>query len=216
MVSLTWLEIVGVVADVKHSGPRRDADLQVYIPDRLYPPQIAFLALRTEGDPAHVVDAVRAEVRAIDPNQSVTDIRMMDEILETATGQQHLAARVLGLFAATGVLLAVIGLYGVIAYSVAQRTQEIGVRRALGAGHGDVVWMVVSQGLRVTLVGLVCGVAGAWASTRLLQSLLFEVSATDATTVVVGPALFVLVTVLASLIPAARAARIDPVGALRV
>jgi predicted permease len=216
VVTMTWLEIVGVVADVKHGGPTRDADLQVYIPDRLYPPQVAFLALRAEGDPMRVVDAIRAEVRRIDPNQSVTDIKMMDEILESATGQQHLAARVLGLFAATGVLLAVIGLYGVMAYAVAQRTQEIGVRRALGAGHGDVLWMVVGQGLRVTLIGLVCGVAGAYASTRLLQSLLFEVSTTDAMTFVVVPAVFVVVTVLASLIPAARAVRIDPVGTLRV
>jgi predicted permease len=216
VVTMTWLEIVGVVADVKHGGPMREADLQVYTPDRLYPPQVAFLALRAEGDPTRAVHAIRAQVQAIDPNQSVTDIRMMDELLETAAGQQHLAARVLGLFAVTGVLLAVIGLYGVMAYSVAQRTQEIGVRRALGAGHGDVVWMVVGQGLRVTLIGLVCGVAGAYASTRLLQSLLFEVSTTDATTFVVVPVLFVLVTVLASLIPAVRAARIDPAGALRV
>jgi predicted permease len=216
VVTITWLEVVGVVADVKHGGPTREADLQVYIPDRLYPPQIAFLALRAEGDPMRAVDAIRAEVRAIDPNQSITDVRMMDQILETATGQQHLAARVLGLFAVTGVLLAVIGLYGVMAYSVAQRTQEIGVRRALGAGHGDVLWMVVGQGLRVTLIGLALGIAGAYASTRLLQSLLFEVSTTDAMTFVVVPAVFVVVTVLASLIPAARAARIDPVGALRL
>jgi putative ABC transport system permease protein len=216
VVSLKPLDVVGVVADVKHSGPTREAEVQVYIPDRLYPSQIAFLALRAEGDPFRAVNAVRAQVRAIDPNQSLTDVKMMDEILESATGQQHLAARVLGLFAGAGMLLAVIGLYGVMAYSVAQRTQEIGIRRALGAGHGDVVWMVVGQGLRVTLIGLVCGVAGAYASTRLLQSLLFEVSTTDATTFVVVPVIFVMVTVLASLIPAARAARIDPVGALRV
>jgi len=216
VVTITWLEVVGVVADVKHGGPTREADLQVYIPDRLYPPQVAFLALRADGDPLRTVDAVRAEVRAIDANQSITDIKMMDQILESATGQQHLAARVLGLFAMTGLLLAVIGLYGVMAYSVAQRTQEIGLRRALGAGHGDVLWMVVGQGLRVTLIGLVCGLAGAYASTRLLQSLLFEVSTTDATTFVVVPAVFVVVTVLASLIPAARAARIDPAGALRM
>jgi ABC-type antimicrobial peptide transport system permease subunit len=210
------LDVVGVVADVKHSGPTREAELQVYIPDRLYPPQIAFLALRAEGDPFRMVDAVRAQVRAIDPNQSITDVRMMDQILESATGQQHLAARVLGLFAGVGVLLAVIGLYGVMAYSVAQRTREIGIRRALGAGQGEVLWMIVGQGLRVTLIGLVCGLVGAYASTRLLQSLLFEVSTTDGTTFVVVPAVFVVVAVLASLIPAARAARIDPVRALRV
>jgi putative ABC transport system permease protein len=216
VVSLKPLDVVGVVADVKHSGPTREAELQVYIPDRLYPPQIAFLALRADGDPFRAVDAVRAQVRAMDANQSITDVKMMDEILEGATGQQHLAARVLGLFAGAGVLLAVIGLYGVMAYSVAQRTQEIGIRRALGARHGEVLWMIVGQGLRVTLIGLVCGLAGAYGSTRLLQSLLFEVSTTDTTTFVVVPIVFVVVTMLASLIPAVRAARIDPVGALRV
>jgi putative ABC transport system permease protein len=209
------LEIVGVVADVRHGGPAREADPQVYIPDSLYSPQVAYLALRADGDPLRAVDAIRAQVRAIDPNQSVTDVRMMNELLERATGQQHLAARVLGLFAAAALLLAVIGLYGVMAYSVAQRTQEIGIRRALGAGPREVLWMVVGQGLRVTIIGIVCGVAGAYASTRLLESLLFEVSATDAWTFVVVPAVFVFVALLASLIPAARAVRIDPVGALR-
>jgi predicted permease len=208
-------EIVGVVADVRHGGPTRDADPQVYIPDVRYSPQVAFLALRAGGDPRRTVDAVRAHVRALDSNQSITDVRLMDEILERATGQQHLAARVLGLFALTALLLAVIGLYGVMAYSVAQRTQEIGIRRALGAGHCDVLWMIVGQGLRVTLIGIAGGVAAAYASTRLLESLLFEVSTTDALTFVVVPTAFVLVALLASLIPAVRAVRIDPIGALR-
>ena len=216
VVSTTPMEIVGVVADVRQGGPTRDPQLQIYMPDRLYPPQVAFLALRAEGEPLRIVDAVRAALRTIDPNQSITDVQMLDSLLERANGQQHLAARVLGLFAGTALLLAVIGLYGVMAYSVAQRTQEIGVRRALGAGHADVLWMVVGQGLRVTLIGIVCGLAGAVVSTRLLQSLLFEVSTTDTMTFVVVPVAFVVVTVLASLIPALRATRIDPVGALRV
>jgi predicted permease len=210
------LDIIGVVADVRHGGPSRDASPQVYIPDRLYSPQTAFLALRAADNPMRIVDAIRAEVRALDPNQSLTDVRMMDSILERAVGQQHLVARVLGLFAVAAVLLAVIGLYGVMAYSVAQRTQEIGIRRALGAGHREVLWMVIRQGLRVTLIGIACGVAGAYASTRLLDSLLFGVSARDTVTFVAAPVLFVIVAMLASLVPAARAVRIDPVGALRV
>jgi predicted permease len=209
------LEIIGVVADVRHGGPAREPDPQVYIPDALYSPQVAYLALRTDGDPRRTVDAIRAQVRTLDANQSITDVRMMDEILERAAGQQHLAARVLGVFAGTALLLAVIGLYGVMAYSVAQRTQEIGIRRALGAGHREVLWMVVGQGFRVTAIGIVCGVAGAYASTRLLESLLFDVSTTDATTFAVVPAMFVLVALLASLVPAIRAVRVDPVGALR-
>jgi predicted permease len=210
------LEIVGVVADVLHGGPaERQPNPQLYIPDRLYPPQTAFLAVRADGDPLARADAVRAQVRAIDANQSVTDIMTMDALVERTLGQKHLAARVLGLFAATAVLLAVIGLYGLMAYSVAQRTAEIGVRCALGAGRSDVILMVVGQGLRVTLAGIACGVAGAYATTRLLESLLFEVSTTDTFTFVVVPVVFVLAALLASAIPVWRAVRIDPVGALR-
>jgi predicted permease len=209
------LEIVGVVADVRHSGPQTEANTQVYIPDIIYPPQMAFLALRADGDPLRVVNAIRAEVRAIDPNQSVTDVRMMDDLLQQSVGDRHVAARVLGLFAVVAVLLAVIGLYGVMAFSVAQRGQEIGVRRALGAGHRDVLWMVMAQGLRVTLIGVACGVIGAYASTRLLESLVFGVATRDIRTFVVVPFVLVLIALLASLIPAWRAARIDPAGALR-
>jgi len=212
----SWsLEIVGVVADVRHGGPTREPDTQVYIPDSLYSPQVAYLALRADGDPLRTVAAIRAEVRTIDANQSITDVRMMDSILERAAAQQHLAARVLGLFAMTALLLAVIGLYGVMAYSVAQRTQEIGIRRALGAGHREVLWMVVRQGLRVSSIGVVCGLAGAYASTRLLETLLFQVSTTDTATFAAVSAAFVLVALVASLVPAMRAVRIDPVGALR-
>jgi ABC-type antimicrobial peptide transport system permease subunit len=122
---------------------------------------------------------------------------------------------VLGLFAATALVLALIGLYGVMAYSVAKRTHEIGVRRALGAQHRDVLRMILWEGLRVTLLGIACGVAGAYGSTRLLESLLFEMSTTDTLTFVAVPVVFVVVALIASLIPAWRAVRIDPVGALR-
>ena len=216
VISTQPLEIVGVVADARQGGPTRDPELQVYVPDRLYPPQVGLLALRADGDPLRTVDSVRAALRTIDPNQSITDVQMMDALLERATGQQHLAARVLGLFAGTALLLAIIGLYGVMAYSVAQRTQEIGIRRAFGAGHREVLWMIVGQGLRVTLIGIGLGVAGAYASTRLLESLLFGVSTTDLVTFVVVPLVFVLVALCASVIPALRAVRIDPAGALRL
>jgi predicted permease len=210
------LEIIGVVADVHHGGPReREPNTQIYIPDRLYPPQMAFLAVRADGDPLRLVDAIRSQVRALDPNQAVADVNLMDRLIERTLGQQHLATRVLGLFAVTAVVLALTGLYGVMAYSVTQRTPEIGVRRALGAGPRDVLWMVVGQGLRVTIIGIVIGLAGAYASTRFLESLLFDVTTTDVMTFVAVPAAFVVIAGVASLIPALRALRINPAATLR-
>ena len=215
IISTTTIEIVGVVADVRHGGPTNEPEPQIYVPDRLYPAQSAFLAVRTEGDPLRRVEAIRAEVRAIDPNQSVTDVNMMDDLLERSTGQQRLAARILGLFASIAVVLALIGLYGVLSYSVTQRTQEIGIRRALGAHHREVVWMVLGPSLRVTLIGITLGIAGAYAWTSLLKSLLFDVSTTDRVTFVGVPIAFVGVALVASLVPAWRASRLDPNVVLR-
>ena len=215
VISTSLFEIIGVVADVRHGGLTSDPDAQIYVPDRLYPPQNAFLALRTDGNPLRAVDAIRAEVRAIDPNQSVTNINMMDDLLERSTGQQHLTARVLGAFAVVALTLALIGLYGILSYSVTQRTQEIGIRRALGARHGEVIWMVLGPSLRVTLIGIAFGLAGAYAWTSLLKSLLFNVSATDAVTFVGVSLAFVFVALLASLPAAWRASRLDPNVVLR-
>lgn len=208
-------EIIGVVADVRHGGLTRDPDAQIYVPDRVYPPQAAFLALRTDGNPLAAVDAIRAEVRAIDPNQPVTDVNLMDDLLERSTGRQHLAARVLGVFAAVALALALVGLYGLLSYGVTQRTQEIGIRRALGAGRGEVVWMVLGSSLRVTLIGVMLGAAGAYTWTTLLESLLFEVGARDTATFAGVPAAFVAVALLASLPAAWRASRLDPNVILR-
>jgi predicted lysophospholipase L1 biosynthesis ABC-type transport system permease subunit len=193
----------------------RAAARWIYVSDRLYPPQNAFLALRVDGDLGRAIAAVRAEVRAIDPMQPITDVNMMDDLLERSTGQQHLAARVLGLFAATALTLALIGLYGVLSYSVTQRTHEIGIRRALGAGHAEVVWMVLGPSLRVTMIGIALGVAGAYVWTTVLTSLLFDVSTTDRSTFVGVPIAFICVATIASLVPAWRASRLDPNVVLR-
>jgi predicted permease len=214
VVSLSLVEIVGIVADVRHGGLTSEPDPEIYVPDRLYPAQNAFLALRADGNP-RTIEAIRAEVRALDPNQSVTDINTMDDLLERSTGQQHLTARVLGAFAAIALMLALIGLYGLLSYSVTQRTQEIGIRRVLGAGHREVIWIVLGLSLRVTLVGLTLGIAGAYAWTKLLKSLLFDVSATDAVTFFGAPVAFVIVALLASLPPVWRASRVDPTVILR-
>ena len=161
------------------------------------------------------MSAIRDAVRQVDPDQSVADIRTMNEILERSVGRQHLAAQLLGTFAGTALLLALVGLYGTLAYSVAQRAQEIGIRRALGAGQMSVLSMVLGQALRLTLLGVAFGVAAAFAVTRVLESFLFHVSTTDPAAFVGAAMMFMLVALLAALIPAWRAARIDPAKELR-
>jgi putative ABC transport system permease protein len=209
-------EIVGVVADVRQSGPSGEMSAQFYLPNAMYPPQSAYLAIRADGDPMLAMSAIRDAVRKVDPDQSVADVRTMEEILERSVGRQHLATQLLGTFAGTALVLALVGLYGALAYSVAQRAQEIGIRRALGAGQASVLSMVLGQALRLTLFGVACGLAAAFAVTRVLESFLFRVSATDPAAFAGAATMFVLVALLAALVPAWRAARIDPMKTLRV
>jgi predicted permease len=210
------LEIVGVVADVRQGGPKRDAPPQFYIPTVLNPPQFAHLVVRGEHDPLLSVPAIRAEVLVIDRDQPLADVRMMDEMLDASIGQQHAAARLLALFAGTALLLALVGIYGVLAYSVAQRTQEIAIRRTFGATRDDILGLVLRQAMRLTLIGVVCGLVGAATFTRLMETLLFEVSSTDLTTFGGVAVLFVMVALVASVVPALRAVRIDPATGLRI
>jgi predicted permease len=208
-------EIVGVVADVRQSGPRGEMSAQFYIPNALYPPQSAYLAVRASGDTVHSVRAIRKAVLTIDPEQSIAEVRTMDEILERSVGRQYLAAQLLSAFAVMALVLALVGLYGALAFSVAQRTQEIGIRRALGAGQPAVLRLIMGQALRLTAIGIAGGLAAALAVTRALESFLFQVSTTDLTTFAAMSALFVVVALLAALVPAWRAVRISPLSALR-
>jgi predicted permease len=210
------LEIVGVVGDVRESGVTRSADPQVYVPEAVYPPQSAYLAVRAERDPRLLSRPIEAVVRELDGEQSVADIRMMSDILDASVGQRHLAARLLGAFAAIALLLAVIGLYGVLAYVVAQRTAEIGIRRALGGRSRDILSLVLGKTLALAVAGGVAGLAVAFVAARVLQALLFDVSPTDAVVFVAVGGLFVLVALVASFVPAWRALRISPLLALRV
>jgi len=140
----------------------------------------------------------------------------MDEVIEASVGQRRLTMLLLGLFAGVALVLAVVGIYGVIAYSVAQRTQELGIRRALGAGQRDILRLVLGQGLGLALAGVALGIGGALALTRVMTGLLFEVSATNPTTYIGVAVLFVSVALVASYFPARRASRVDPAAALRV
>ncbi len=208
-------EIVGIVADVHERGLAFNAAPEFYVPYVIHPPQTAYLAVRTERDPLRLSNAIRNQVQAIDRDQPVSDVKTMDEVLEATVGQRRLTMLLLGAFALVALLLAVVGIYGVIAYSVAQRTQELGIRRALGAQQGDILRLVLGQGLGPTLVGVVIGIGGAFGLTRVMEAQLFHVSATDPVTFVGVALLFAGVALLASFIPARRAARIDPMAVLR-
>lgn len=208
-------EIIGVAADVHERGFATDAGAELYLPTHSYPLQTAGVLVRTEGDPLRFTSSIRREVFAIDPDQPIAAVQTMDELLESSVGQQRLTLVLLGSFAGMAVLLAAVGIYGLIAYSVIQRTQELGIRRALGAQAGDILAMVVAQGLGLTLTGLALGLIGAFALTRLMASLLFQVSATDPRAFAGVALAFVAVSLTASCIPALRATRVDPMVALR-
>jgi ABC-type antimicrobial peptide transport system permease subunit len=162
-----------------------------------------------------ISSAVRARLLQLDPDQPVTNVETVDQILANSLGQRRLTLWLIGGFAAVALILALIGLYGVIAYSVAQRTREIGIRHALGASFSQICRMVLGQGLRLAGAGVIAGIAGAFGLTRLISGLLFGVQPTDPAVFVAAAVLFAAVAVLASYVPAHRAATVDPVIALR-
>jgi predicted permease len=211
-----WMEIVGIVADVHEGSLASDAVQEFYVPCIVHPPQTAYLVARTEGDPRHFANAIRNQVLAVDHDQPISDITTMEAVLAGTLGQRRLTMWLLGSFAGVALLLAVIGMYGVIAYSVAQRTQEVGIRRALGAQQADILRLVLSQALGLAMTGVAIGIGGAFALTRVMKNLLFHVSATDPATFVGMAVLFIVVALVASYLPAHRATKIDPMTALRV
>ncbi len=210
-------EIVGVVADVRQNlDDREDWQESVYLAFAQSPAPSAMIAIRTAGNSVLSIRAVRDQIRMLDRNQPVGTAQTMEDLIEAQVGQRRLLEGVLGSFAFVALILALIGIYGVIAYSFAQRIQEIGIRRALGAQQSDILRLVIGEGLVLSLAGIVVGIGGALALTRLMRSLLFQVSATDLTTFIGVALLFLLVAIGASYIPARRALRIDPMAALRV
>jgi putative ABC transport system permease protein len=210
-----WLSIVGVAGDVRDTAIESEARPCVYIPYPQFPSSGMTLVVRTAVDPTQLIPAIRDEVWAVDKDQPVTDVKTMGEYVADSVSPRRSNAMLLTFFAAVALVLAAVGIYGVIAYSVSQRTQEIGIRLALGARRSDIIRLVVGNGLVLVLTGIVIGLAGAMALTRVLTSLLYGVSATDPV-IFAGVSLgLVAVTLLASYIPARRAARVDPMIALR-
>lgn len=218
-------EIVGVVAHVKHFGLDTAAENiqpQLYfafnqIPDK-FQPQLAGrvnLIVRTASDPLNFSAAVRHEVQALDKNQPVYNVSTMEQTLSQSLATQRLAATLLAIFAGVALILAAVGIYGVMAYSVTQRTHEIGVRMALGAQQGDVLKIIIGQGMLLALIGVGVGLIAAFALTRVMSSILYGISATDPATFAVIALLLFLVALIANYIPARRAAKVDPLVALR-
>jgi putative ABC transport system permease protein len=208
------VEIVGIIADM-HQVLEKDPLPAVFRPFDQYPLTSAAFLVRTSSDPLKFVTAVRDQVLAIDPDQPISAVQTMEDLIEAEGGQRRVVLVLLGFFAGAALLLAAIGIYGVIAYSVAQRSQEIGIRRALGAQDAEILRLVVGQGLGLALLGAAAGIGGALALTRVMTSLLFHTNAIDPATFAGVALLFVLVALAASYIPARRASRVDPMVALR-
>jgi predicted permease len=209
------ITVVGVVADTRHQGLSENVESEVYVPYLQQPMGSMQLALRTATDPASLANAVRAQVAAIDPAQPVYNVATLEQTLSDSMAPRRFNMLLLGIFAALAMALAAVGIYGVTAFSVAQRTHEIGIRMALGAERRDVLRLIARHGLVLTLAGVVFGVGGAWALTRFLANFLFGVRPTDPATFVVVSALLVAVSMLANYIPARRATKVDPMVALR-
>jgi putative ABC transport system permease protein len=211
-----WCEVVGVVADVKLEGLERDTPMQVYLPLRQRPGSpTLWLVVRTAGDPLQAVAAVERTIHAVEKDLPVFSIRSMEQLLGSSLAQRRLTLVLLVGFAALALLLAAVGVYGVISYSVRQRTHELGIRMALGAQAGDVLKMFLTQGLKLSLAGVVIGLMAAFSLTKWMKSLLFGVRPTDPMTFAVIALLLIAVALLACWIPARRAAKVDPMVALR-
>jgi predicted permease len=211
----TPMEVVGVLGDTRNHGLAFDPQPEIYLPLAQLPGPSMTLIVRTASEPHNMVSAVHSRVLALDQEQPVTAIQTMEEVLETAASEPRFMMSLLSGLSAVALLLALVGIYGVIAYSVSERTQEMGIRMALGADRGDILWLVLRQGAMLAGAGIVFGIGASFALTRLLGTMLYRVSTTDPITFTAVPLLFGIVALLASYVPAWRATRVDPMTALR-
>jgi putative ABC transport system permease protein len=207
--------VIGVVGDVRHDSLDELAQPQVYLPYAQHPHIFASMVVRTTGDPQSFANAVRGAIWSVDKDQPVWKVRTLDSLLQRSLGYQRFLLQLLGAFAALALLLAAIGIYGVLAYAVSQQTREFGVRMALGAQASDIFRLILGQGMKLTLGGMGIGLLGAFWLTRLMKTLLFDVSVTDPLTFLLIVLLLMIVALFACWIPARRATKVDPMIALR-
>ncbi len=210
-----WSTVVGVVAGVRHLKLEDNPQPQVYTPFWQSEARYAYIAIRTAIPPAQMIPAVRNVLKGIDPMLAVTDIHTMEQRESVVTAPRRFQTFLLAVFAGSALLLAAIGLYGLIAYLVKQRTREISVRVALGAQRRHILKMVLTQGMALALLGLVLGLAAAFGLTRLLSAMLYEISPNDLGTYLIVSLTLLAVSFVACWIPAWRATRVDPMAALR-
>jgi len=210
-----WLTIVGVVKDTPQRGLESEAGPDWYLPYSRRPIHSAYLLLRTSGDRMSLASAVRKQISAIDKDQPVSAIKTLNEVIASTTAPRRFNTLLLAIFAAVALTLAATGIYSVISYSVTQRTQEVGIRMALGAQSGDVIRLILKQGMVLTLAGIAAGATGAIAASRVMSGLLYGVTGTDPTTFAAISLLLTIVALLACYLPARRAARVDPLAALK-
>ncbi len=210
-----WRTVVGVVGDVLHKGLDAPHTIQVYLPNTQFTDSMVILAIRTSNDPASIAAAVRSEIVALDPQVPISEVATMDDVVSASVANQRFGAFLFFLFGAVALVLTAVGIYGVISYGVAQRTHEIGIRLALGAGRREVLKLIIGETMRPALLGAAVGLCAAFGLTRLLTRLLYNVKPTDPPVFAAVLVLLIGVALLASYIPARRAMRVDPMVALR-
>jgi putative ABC transport system permease protein len=210
-----WISITGVVRSVRQVSPEQPAREEVYLSYRRWTPHETAFVVRTEGRPQDYQAAVLKAIHSVDPEQPVFGMMPIQELLDNANAARRFSLLLLTLFASVALLLAAIGIYGVMTYTTAQRQHEIGIRLALGALPADVVREVVGRGMRVVALGVAIGLAGAWALSRVLRRQLFEITAGDPVTYVGAALLLGLVALAANYVPARRASRTNPLASIR-
>jgi predicted permease len=207
--------VIAVAADIRNRGLEQDSQPQIYLPFAQLPWGEMNLLVRTGVAPLSIAPAVRAQIAAVDADQPITKIQTVDDLMNSSRAQPQFIVALVAAFSITALTLAIIGIYSVLSYTVALRRHEFGIRLALGAERADILRLVLRQGLALSAAGIVIGLAAAFLLTRLVAGMLYKVGAHDLVTFILAPALFMLVALAASYLPAARATRVNPIEALR-